>query len=168
MPKSTTLADSKKIIGIDPGSKRIGYGVIEKIGSSLRLVDAGLLKVASHSNPSALLETKSHLEELIKKFRPSVLAVEKLYFVRNQKTAFAVSENRGVVMLVAAENNLKIQEYSPNEVKQGVAGYGSADKKAVLKMVRIILGEKNLEVIDDASDALALAILASQKRAFEC
>ena len=163
MQKNSNLRSSTIIIGIDPGSKRIGYGIIEKTGSRLKFVDAGLLGISVETKQGTLIETKKHLETLIKKFNPSLLAVEKLYFSKNQKTALSVSENRGVIILVASENNLQIQEYSPNEVKQSVTGYGLADKKAVFKMVKIILNKPDLKIIDDASDALALAIIASQK-----
>lgn len=98
------------------------------------------------------------------KHKPDVLAIEKLYFAKNQKTALAVAQARGVILLAGKEHGLRIREYAPNEVKIGVTGYGAADKKAVLKMVRLILKRPDLSVIDDASDALALAILAANER----
>lgn len=148
------------VLGIDPGTKRVGYGIIKKEGGELRFVSAGILKVGG-GGPAALLEIKNGVSKLIRKFKPEVLAIEKLYFSKNQKTAMGVAEARGIIMLAALEDDLKIEEYSPNEVKAGIAGYGFADKRAVLKMVRLILGELNLKVIDDASDALALAILGA-------
>jgi len=86
----------------------------------------------------------------------------KLFFMKNQKTAMSVAEARGAIMLSAAESGLSVKEFSPNEVKAGITGYGLADKKAVLKMVRLILNQPSLNLIDDASDALAIAIVASQ------
>lgn len=147
------------ILGIDPGSKRIGYGAIKKSGSALKLIEAGLIKT-----PKNLTEIRLQINSLIKKFKPEILAVEKLYFAKNRKTGLEVAESRGVIVLSALENGLLLHEFTPNEIKAGVTGYGSADKKAVAKMVRLILGEPKLEVIDDVSDALAAAITASNKR----
>ncbi|HUZ92684.1 MAG TPA: crossover junction endodeoxyribonuclease RuvC [Candidatus Paceibacterota bacterium] len=151
------------ILGVDPGTRRIGYGIIESAGNKAALLDAGILKIESSEDIGALRETKEALGALIKKFKPSILAVEKLYFAKNQKTALAVAQARGVLLLCGAENGLEIREFAPNEVKLGITGYGLADKKAVLKMVRLILGTPRLDVIDDASDALAVAIVAANK-----
>ncbi|MBI3589237.1 MAG: crossover junction endodeoxyribonuclease RuvC [Candidatus Liptonbacteria bacterium] len=151
------------IIGIDPGSRRIGYGLIEKTACKINLITAGILRIKAKNDPSALVETKNHFLALIKKYRPTVLAIEKLYFAKNQKTAMAVAESRGVIIFLAKESGLIVREFSPSVVKAGITGYGSADKKAVAKMVKIILNQPELQVIDDVSDALAAAILASQK-----
>ena len=152
------------ILGIDPGTRRIGYGVIESEKGKCKLLDAGILKIESKDDSGALLETRQQLEVLIKQFRPDIFAIEKLYFAKNQKTAFAVAQARGALLLSAIESNLEIREFTPNEVKLGVAGDGSADKKAILKMVKLILNAPKLDVIDDASDALAVAIMASNKK----
>jgi crossover junction endodeoxyribonuclease RuvC len=148
------------ILGIDPGTNRIGYGIVKKQSGGLRFVSAGILKVKSGGS-TALLEIKNGVAGLVRKFKPEVLAVEKLFFSKNRKTAMGVAEARGVIILAALEVGLKVIEYSPNEVKAGVAGYGFADKRAVLKMVRLTLNEPGLKMIDDASDALALAILGA-------
>ncbi len=145
-------------LGIDPGTQRVGYGIVKREGGKTMLVACGLLKIGTGP---ALLQIKKELEKLIKKFSPEIMAVEKLYFVKNQKTAMQVAESRGVIILTALESGLKIKEYAPNEAKGAITGYGLADKKSVLKMVRLILKRPDLAVIDDASDALALAILAS-------
>lgn len=150
-------------LGIDPGTRRIGYGLVEEKNGGLKLLAAGLLKIKSKEDVGALQETRSGLRTLIQKFRPDVLSIEKLFFARNQKTAIAVAQARGAILLTASEAGLKVREYSPNEVKAAIAGYGLADKKAVLKMVRLFLKEPRLEIIDDASDALALAILSTRK-----
>jgi len=155
------------ILGIDPGTRRIGYGVIENGGRKEKFLDAGILKIKSGDDLGALQETKTQIGRLIKKHRPRILAIEKLYFMKNQKTAMAVAEARGAIILSAAEKGLDIREYSPNEIKAAITGYGLADKKAVLKMVKLILDEPSLKVIDDASDALAVAILASQRAGAE-
>lgn len=151
-------------LGIDPGTRRIGYGVVESNGPAVMFVTAGILSITSADDVSALEETKKGIDALIKKHQPDVVAVEKLFFSKNTKTALAVAQARGVILLAIKERGVRIKEYTPNEVKSGVAGYGFADKKAVLKMVRLILGKQELAVIDDASDALALAILSTGDR----
>jgi crossover junction endodeoxyribonuclease RuvC len=151
-------------IGIDPGTRRVGYGVILQEKSDAIFVEAGIIPIKSTDDVGALHETKQGLDALIAKHKPDVLAIEKLYFAKNQKTALAVAQARGVILLAAKERGIRIREYTPNEVKIGVTGYGAADKKAVLKMVRIILKQPGMDVIDDASDALALAILAAGER----
>lgn len=147
-------------LGIDPGFKRVGYGLVERTPGKTGLLKAGLFQIKS-SKPAAYKEIWDELENIIKDFKPKILGVEKLYFSKNQKTALAVSESRGVIMLCAAQNNLPTIEFSPNEMKLGITGYGLADKKAVAKMVKLALGEPGLLVIDDVTDALALAILAA-------
>jgi len=151
-------------LGIDPGSRRIGYGVVECDGPDVTFVAAGILAVTSTDDISALEETKKGVDALIKKYQPDVMAIEKLFFAKNTKTALAVAQARGVILLATKERGVRIKEYTPNEVKSGVAGYGFADKKAILKMVRLILHKQDLKVIDDASDALALAILSTGDR----
>lgn len=141
----------------------MGYGIVDSKGSAVSLVAAGIFSVTSSKDAPALHEIKQGLDALIKKYRPEVMGIERLFFSKNQKTAIAVAEARGVALLAATEHHIKIKEFTPNEVKQGVTGYGLADKKAVLKMVRLILGARDLAVIDDASDALALAILSTGK-----
>ncbi len=151
-------------LGIDPGTRRIGYGIVRENGGALEFITAGILKIESKNDAGALEEAKKEIDAIIKKHRPEIVAVEKLYFAKNQKTAIAVAQARGVILLAIQENGLSLRECTPNEVKLGVTGYGGADKKAVLKMVRLILGKNDIDVIDDASDALALAILACGKR----
>lgn len=152
------------ILGIDPGSRRVGYGLIKQSGGhKLELLDAGLLPIKSESEEGALLEIRLGLLNLISKNSPGILVIEKLFFSRNQKTAIAVAQARGVIILTCAEKGLKVYEVSPNEVKSGIGGYGLADKRAVLKMVRLILGRPDLKLIDDASDALAIAVFGAGK-----
>jgi crossover junction endodeoxyribonuclease RuvC len=151
-------------LGIDPGTRRIGYGVVECDGPTVTFVAAGILAISATEDVAALGEIKSGLDALIKAHKPDVVAIEKLFFAKNTKTALAVAQARGVILLATKERGIRIKEYTPNEVKSGVAGYGFADKKAVLKMVRLILNKHDLAVIDDASDALALAILSTGDR----
>lgn len=147
-------------LGIDPGSKRIGYGVVENIGHKSKMLASGILDIKSEKTIPHK-EIKTALELVIKKFNPSVAGIEKLYFAKNQKTGLAVSESRGVIMLCLSEHNILVKEMSPSEVKLGITGYGAADKKAVAKMTRMILNEPGLKVLDDVTDALAMAIIAS-------
>lgn len=154
------------ILGIDPGTSRIGYGVI-KIKEERRnpkFLGAGILKVKSKDQRTVLLEVKKGLDALIKKWRPDLLAVEKLYFSKNQKTAMAVAQARGVILLAGLEHGVETKEYSPNEVKAGLAGYGFADKQSVAKIVNLVLHAPRMKLIDDASDALAIALFALRCR----
>jgi len=152
-------------LGIDPGTRRIGYGVVEKKkDNSLNFVAAGILKIESSDDTVALAETKKGIAAIIKKYKPDIMGIEKLFFAKNQRTAMAVAQARGVLMLAAYAAKLPVKEYTPNEIKLGITGYGFADKKAVLKMVRLMLGKHDLKVIDDASDALAGALMAVNER----
>ena len=151
------------ILGIDPGTTRIGYGVIKKERATLEFLSAGLLRVGKGKGKT-IQEAKRHMDSLITKWRPDVLAVEKIFFAKNQKTAIGVAQMRGVILLSGTEQALTIAEYAPNEVKSGLTGYGFADKIAIAKMVRLILKRPDLDLIDDATDALAIAIHASSDR----
>ncbi len=146
------------ILGIDPGSRRIGYGLIEKTGQKFTFIDAGLLKIKSKDDIGAICEIRDGLKTIIKKFKPDICAIEKLYFVKNQTTGIAVGQARGVILLTLADAGLSIKEFTPNEIKSRVTGYGLADKKSVEKMTGLILQEKSLKLIDDAWDALAIAL----------
>jgi len=152
------------ILGIDPGYKRIGYGIIENHSNRFKLTKAGLLKIPAGDSAKTASSVSLEIKSLIEKFKPDLLALEKLYFSKNQKTALKVAEMRGVISLAATEKNLPIKEFTPNEIKSGIAGYGLADKKAVAKMVRLTLNKPYLNVLDDVSDALAAAIVASSQK----
>ncbi|MEK7180834.1 MAG: crossover junction endodeoxyribonuclease RuvC [Patescibacteria group bacterium] len=152
------------ILGIDPGYKRIGYGIIENHSNQFKLIKAGLLKIPAGDSAKTASSVSLEIKNLIDKFKPNLLALEKLYFSKNQKTALKVAEMRGVIALAATEKGLPIKEFTPNEIKSGIAGYGLADKKAVAKMVRLTLNEPSLRVLDDVSDALAAAIVASYQK----
>lgn len=153
------------IIGIDPGSRRIGYGVIEKAGSKLSLLASGILPIKGTTDAKALSETKVEVDRLLETFKPTLLGIEKLYVVRNKTTGTQTAQARGVILLSATEHGVLIKEFTPNEVKAGITGYGLADKKAVAKMVAATLGPRVLNEIDDATDALAIALLVSYQAA---
>lgn len=149
------------VIGIDPGTRRIGYGVIEKKKSGFALLASGILLIREKTDEGALSETKAEIDKLLDGFKPVIMGIEKLYLVRNKTTGTQTAQARGVILLSAVEHGVAIKEFTPNEVKAGITGYGLADKKAVAKMVAAALGPEVLGKIDDATDALAIALLAS-------
>lgn len=151
-----------KILGIDPGSSRCGYGLIEKTSSQLTLLDCGCINIKESDINQKLLYLSQDIRKIIESIQPDVLAIEKLYFVKNIKTGIEVAQARGVIILHALQNKISISEHNPQEIKLSVTGYGLSDKKAVAKMVKILLNQPNLKVIDDTTDALAVAITASQ------
>jgi len=152
-----------RILGIDPGTGILGFGVID-VGPAgkISLVDAGVIRTPVHENDAVrLLTIYDELESIIKELKPSVMSVEKLFFARNVTTAMTVSQARGVVLLLGMQNNLNIHEFTPMQIKQAVTGYGKADKKQIQEMVRTLLQLKEIPQPDDAADALAAAICCS-------
>lgn len=145
-----------KILGIDPGSSRIGYGLIETKPQPTAIA-YGTIEAENH------LEISRQFGELLKNSRPERIGIEKLFFARNRKTALRVAEARGILLLKIMKCGLPVIELSPMEIKQAVAGYGHADKKGIAKMVQIILNMESLKGYDDASDALAIAIAAASR-----
>jgi crossover junction endodeoxyribonuclease RuvC len=148
------------ILGIDPGTTRIGFGAVTG-GKKAAFVDCGLLTITAKKSEERVAEAARHFETLLKKYRPEVVAVEKLFFVNNQKTGLRVAEMRGVIMMLAHRSNAVLKEYAPTEIKKAVAGFGGADKQAVAKMVCLTLSLQNIPGPDDVSDALAVALTAS-------
>jgi crossover junction endodeoxyribonuclease RuvC len=153
-------------IGIDPGTALLGFGVIESNGES-ELVDYGVVETQSTTSmPDRLNFLYDSVRDLLKQFRPDVLAIEQLFFARNVTTAISVGQARGVVLLAAAQAGVAVVEYSPSEVKHAVVGYGKADKLQMQEMVRIILNLADTPQPDDAADALAIALCHVQHAAF--
>lgn len=151
-----------RILGIDPGTGRLGFGVIDSINGKLNLIDAGVITTPPHTPQYVRLEDIfDNLNDIIKATNPDVMSIEKLFFVRNITTAMSVSEARGVALLVAARAGLAIAEYTPLQIKSTLTGYGKADKKQVQEMVRLNLNLKLVPKPDDAADALAAAITHS-------
>ena len=147
------------ILGIDPGYAIVGYGVIKYEGGKMSVVDYG--KITTEANIPLSKRLKliyDSLSHLIETFKPDVVAVEELFFNSNVKTAIAVGHARGVIILAAANKNLKIAEYTPLQIKQAVVGYGRADKNQVQQMVKMFLKLKEVPKPDDTADALAVAI----------
>lgn len=147
------------ILGIDPGLAIMGYGIIHYEGNRFRSIDYGAITTPSTMpTPIRLKKIYEDLNEIMVKHSPDVVAIEELFFNTNVKTALLVGHARGVAVLSAANNNKEIFEYTPLQVKQGVVGYGRADKGQVQQMVKTLLNLSNVPKPDDVADALAVAI----------
>jgi crossover junction endodeoxyribonuclease RuvC len=149
------------VLGIDPGTAAMGYGIVESTGGRLRSIDFGVLTTSPDAAlPERLLTAHAGIAGLLVAHPPDVLAVERLFFSRNAQTAFAVGQARGVVLLAAAQAGVPVVEATPNEVKSAISGYGAADKEQVQRMVQVVLGLDAPPTPDDAADALAIAVWA--------
>lgn len=148
-----------RIIGIDPGTGILGFGVIDSLKGAYKLVDAGVITTPAHTPIDERLEDIfDNLTEIIAATKPDVMSIEQLFFARNVTTAISVAQARGVAMLTGRKAKLPIAEYTPMQIKQTLTGYGKADKKQVQEMVRIQLGLSEVPKPDDCADALAAAI----------
>jgi crossover junction endodeoxyribonuclease RuvC len=154
------------VLGIDPGTAALGYGIVEAAAGRVREVDHGCLETSPDvSLPERLLAIHALVDDLIASHQPDLLAVERLFFSRNVQTAFGVGQARGVVLLAAAQHGVPVREATPNEVKSAIAGYGAADKQQVQRMVQMVLGMAERPHPDDAADALAIAVWAANTAA---
>ena len=152
------------ILGIDPGTAALGYGIVERTGGRLRAIDHGCLVTSPDlPMPERLLAIHGLLDDLLSLHEPAIVAVERLFFSRNAQTAIAVGQARGVVLLAAAQHGKPVREATPNEVKSAIAGYGAADKEQVQRMVQLVLGMAELPRPDDAADALAIAVCIANR-----
>jgi len=149
-----------KIIGVDPGSTRVGYGIISIEGGVPRFVGAGILPVSASHAGDRLVQIERSFSKLLRAERPKLVAIEKIYFSKNAKTAIEVAQSRGVLTMVGAKLKIPVFEYTPLEVKLGIAGYGLADKNTVARMVQKILRVDLRGEYDDATDALAISLVA--------
>jgi crossover junction endodeoxyribonuclease RuvC len=148
-----------RVLGIDPGSQTLGWGVVEGSGLKYSVVDFGTIKSSPRENFSKrVLKMFEGIESVIEKFQPDVLSVEEAFYATNVKVALKLGQVRGVVLLAGEKSGLEIAEYSPRLIKQTVVGYGNAEKHQVQEMVRILLRLKNKPEPHDAADALAIAI----------
>lgn len=148
-----------RVLGIDPGTAALGYGIVEVTRGGLREVDHGCLVTSPDDGlPQRLLAIHAVVDDLLALHQPEIVAVERLFFSRNVQTALGVGQARGVVLLAAAQHGVPIREATPNEVKSAIAGYGAADKAQVQRMVQVVLGMDALPTPDDAADALAIAV----------
>jgi crossover junction endodeoxyribonuclease RuvC len=150
------------VLGIDPGTAALGYGIVEATRGRVREVDHGCLETSPDTSlPDRLLAIHALVDELLASHQPDVMAVERLFFSKNVQTAFGVGQARGVVLLAAAQHGVPVREATPNEVKSAIAGYGAADKEQVQRMVQMVLGMAERPRPDDAADALAIAVWAA-------
>jgi crossover junction endodeoxyribonuclease RuvC len=151
-----------RILGIDPGTGILGFGVIEAGKGKAQLVDAGVIRTPVHEDDAVRLQTIfDELTDIITETNPVAMSVEKLFFARNVTTAMTVAQARGVVLLCGRQAGLEIFEYTPLQIKMAITSYGKADKKQVQEMVRVLLALKEIPKPDDCADALAAALTHS-------
>lgn len=148
-----------RTLGVDPGTAIMGFGVIDDENGKIKPVDFGCFRTSKENAPcERLLKLYSELEKTILKYKPDTMALEKIFFCSNSKTAVSVGEARGIVLLSAAQFKMPVYEYTPLQVKMAITGYGKADKKQIQQMVKNLLNLKEIPYPDDAADALAIAI----------
>ncbi|OQY86235.1 MAG: crossover junction endodeoxyribonuclease RuvC [Chloroflexi bacterium UTCFX4] len=146
-------------LGIDPGTALCGYGIVRAVGDDYELVACGAIATPAKTPLEfRLLKIYDELGAIIRAYKPNTAAVEKLFFSRNTTTALSVGHARGVILLALAQACLPLAEYTPNEIKQAVAGYGGADKYQMQQMVRVLLRLDQAPKPDDAADAVAIAL----------
>jgi len=152
-----------RIIGIDPGTGILGFGIIEAGKGHAKLVDAGVIRTPVKEADAVRLQTIfDELTDIINETKPQEMAVEKLFFAQNVTTAMTVAQARGVILLTGRQADLTIYEYTPLQIKQALTGYGRAEKKQIQEMVRILLRLDTIPKPDDCADALACALTHSQ------
>jgi crossover junction endodeoxyribonuclease RuvC len=150
------------ILGIDPGSVRVGYGVLEKNGNEITLKDAGLLSIPQkESSGKRLVSLENDLQKIIHTWKPNRVGVEKIFFTKNKKTGISVAESRGVIMKTLSESHMDIFELSPTTIKMSITGNGKSDKKDVERMVKMILKIQTKQFIDDTIDAIAIGYVTA-------
>jgi len=151
-----------RILGIDPGTGILGFGVIDYEKDVAKLVDAGVIRTPVKEDDAVRLQTIfEEITDIIAATKPDEMSVEKLFFAQNVTTAMTVAQARGVVLLAGKQAGLAIYEYTPLQIKQALTGYGRAEKKQIQEMVRVILKLKVVPKPDDCADALAAAITHS-------
>ena len=152
-----------RILGIDPGLAIVGYGVIDSEKGVYRPVDCGVINTPKElSLPERLELIYKGMGEVIDTFKPDQVAIEELFFTKNITTGITVAEARGVILLACKQSGLPMFEYTPNQIKQSLTGYGKADKKQIQFMITRLLGLKAIPKPDDAADALAIALTHAQ------
>ena len=148
-----------RILGVDPGTAIVGYSILDLENGEYKLIDYGCIYTDKDDDmPTRLMQIYDRLDTIIKLYKPVQMAIEDLYFFKNQKTVIKVGQARGVINVVAKKNGLDIFDYTPLQVKMGVASYGRATKKQIQEMVKMILKLSEIPKPDDAADALAIAI----------
>jgi crossover junction endodeoxyribonuclease RuvC len=148
-----------RILGLDPGLERVGFGVVDKTDNHWQAVTWGLIHThKDNAMADRLVELYNDATELVKQVKPDVVCIEKLFYFKNQTTIIPVAQARGVLVLICGQHNLPYQEYTPMQVKLQVTGYGKADKATVQEMIKTLLKLDAIPKPDDTADALALAL----------
>lgn len=162
------ILERMRILGIDPGIGRMGWGVIEAIPSKQTALHFGCIETSSKLPEEKRIE-KIYivLTEIFTKYKPEALAIEEMFFSKNVTTAFTVGHARGIALLVSSQFGVPIAPYNPGEVKVAVTGYGKADKKQIAQMVKVILKLKEIPKLDDTTDALAIALTHAFSSSFK-
>lgn len=156
-----------RILGIDPGIGRTGWGIIETQGSKIKAISFGCIETKPNSEVGGrLFALHDEITNLIKEYKPQTLSIEELFFNKNVKTAFVVGQARGVILLAAAQHNLSVGIYTPPQVKMSLTGYGRAEKNQVGHMVKTILHLEKIPKPDDTADALAIALTHAFSKKF--
>ena len=151
-----------RVLGIDPGTSILGFGVIDVDKGAMQMVDAGVIRTPVKEDDAVRLQTIfEEIADIIAQSKPTIMAIEKLFFAKNVTTAMTVAQARGVVLLAGKQAGLEIYEYTPLQIKQALTGYGRAEKKQVQEMVRVVLKLKDIPKPDDCADALAAAVTHS-------
>ncbi|OHB76892.1 MAG: crossover junction endodeoxyribonuclease RuvC [Planctomycetes bacterium RBG_16_59_8] len=151
------IVPKRRILGIDPGTRFVGYGLIEERGDTFRCLECGVIRAGGGALPGRLLVIFDRLSEVLRRRKPRVVSLEKIFYDKNVRTTIVIGEGRGVAMLAAARAKARLFEYTPSEIKKAVTGNGRASKEQVGSMVSTILG-LNRSVPEDAADALAAAL----------
>jgi crossover junction endodeoxyribonuclease RuvC len=156
---ASVFIQQMRVLGIDPGSETLGWGVVEGSGLKYSLVDFGTVRSnTKQAFSKRLLNVYNGVAEVIDKFRPDVVSIEEAFYAVNVSVAMKLGQVRGIVLLLAEQRSIEIGEYAPRLIKQTVVGYGNAEKQQVGEMVRILLRLKSVPTPHDAADALAIAI----------
>lgn len=148
-----------RIIGIDPGTAIVGYGIIDYNAGESTLVTSGSIQTSKNlDDANRLKEIENDLTTIIQKYSPEIASVEKLFFCKNQKTVISVAQGRGVILATLAKFGIEINEYTPMQIKLAVTGYGKATKEDVAEMVKKQINYKTFPKLDDTADAIAMAV----------
>lgn len=148
-----------RVIGIDPGTAIVGYGIIDYIDNKYEVVDYGCIYTPKELEmPKRLLKISEDLSTLLEKYKPDHMAVEELFYFKNNKTVISVGQARGVILLEGTRKDIPLADYTPLQVKMGITGYGRSEKKQVQLMVQKVLKMREIPKPDDAADALAVAV----------
>jgi crossover junction endodeoxyribonuclease RuvC len=157
-----------RVLGIDPGTAIVGWGVVEGAGQDIKLVEYGTIRTpAKRPLAERVCLIYEELNQLLERFQPDGVAIETLFFGRNVSTALPVAHARGVMLLAVQQHNLPLKEFNPVEVKLAITGYGRADKQQMQQMVRLLLGLDDIPRPDDAADAVAIALCYYQTFAYD-